>query len=311
MATKQPGLESSRLAVGARAAILCLGSAALTATLMLAQPAPNTPGELGIILFWTLPLAISIGFATAVAPLRLFHISGCLRYTLAPLIGAAVGLLWSVLLFSTFLAPYFGTFSIPVGLVWIVAGSGGLLPLAGDGFPAGKGSFLLALVIATLLSLGVGLGGDRLLIVAYEERTVDTVWIRWYPGPQPLELDPRLAGELTIEERGRLNEMDLTGHLDWQLSSTQERGPQSRMVILMQVPVAEPMDLALPAREPVIYIQQADGSWIIDPPDALLMDRSIRLAPDPGRPQDTAAFLKVPGGTVMFGGINWTIEPLP
>jgi len=293
------------------AAALCLSSAALTAALMLGQPGLNTPGELGIILFWTTPLAIASGLAVGLAAPLISRIGGCLRYTLAPVIGATAGFIWGAVVLTAFLSPFFGTFSIPVGLVWVVAGITGFLPIAAGGSRRAAGGWLMLAGTAGVISLIVGLTGDRLLASLYQERTVDTVWIRWFPGSQPLDFDPRLQEELTQQERNRLLEIGVTGRLDWQGSDRLERGPESRLVILMQLPVAEPIDLALPAGEPVIYIQRADGSWLIDPPDAPLMDRSIRLAPDPDKLQDTGAFLKVPGGTVMFGGINWTVEQLP
>jgi len=152
---------------------------------------------------------------------------------------------------------------------------------------------------------------DALAMAVYQERTVQTVWVRWYPGNQALRLDSHLVEELTTEERERLTELGITGYLDWRLSSTLERGPFSRIIIIMQRPISDPVELALPEREPVIYVQQPDGTWIVDPPGAAMLEKTIRLAQDPDRPQATAAFLKVPGGTVIFGGIDWSADPPP
>jgi len=306
-----PRLQGAHLSDGVRSAILCLASAALTAAVMLASPTLNTPGELLMILFWTAPLALSLGLGAAIAPKGIRRIAGVPRYALAVLLGAGAGFLWGIVVFSAFLSPYFGTFSIPVGLVWMVAGVSGFLPVAGADSPHRRRSFLTAITITTLASVAVGLGADTMSKAVNQERTVETVWVRWYPGPQALELEDHLASMLSPAEKERLSEMGITGYLDWRLSSTRERGPLSRMIVIMQRPIALPVDLALPEREPVIYVQQSDGSWIVDPPGAAMLEKTIRLAQDPDRPQATVAFLKVPGGTVIFGGIDWSADPPP
>ena len=306
-----PRLLAVDVARGMRSAIFSFGSAGLAAAIMLARPAPSPPGELRMVVFWTVPLALFVGAGAAVAPRRCLRLAGYLRYALAALVGAACGILWGIIVFSIFLSPYFGTFSIPVGPVWVVAGISGSLPAAAGGPSRSLRSFLVAAIIASLASVAVGLGADALAMAVYQERTVQTVWVRWYPGNQALRLDSHLVEELTIEERERLTELGITGYLDWRLSSTLERGPFSRIIIIMQRPISEPVELALPEREPVIYVQQPDGTWIVDPPGAAMLEKTIRLAQDPDRPQATAAFLKVPGGTVIFGGIDWSADPPP
>ena len=82
------------------------------------------------------------------------------------------------------------------------------------------------------------------------------------------------------------------------------------MVIVMQQQIEEPVELPIPADQPVIYIQQKDGSWLRDPPNASVLAKNLRLEINPNRPNITMAALAVPGAITRFGAIDWS-DPHP
>lgn len=294
-----------------RALVFCLCASGLVAALLIASPSPNTPGELGLVLFWTVPFAIGLALASPAAMALFSRFPRFFSYGLAMVLGVVAGFLWGSCVFSVFINPYlFGTFSIPIGFVWGVGGISGLVAIAGIGSRAKRGNLLIEIAVVGAICLAVGLGSDSFVIWLLGEREVDMVWIKWRPGSEALVLDSRLQNYLTEDEQARLLAMNLGGRLEWQRTALRGRGPSSRMVIVMQHQLDEPVELPLPAERGVIYIQEQEG-WRMDPSDAPTVRKTLRLEIDPGFPNTTLAVLKEPGGTSGFTAMSWGGPPPP
>lgn len=101
--------------------------------------------------------------------------------------------------------------------------------------------------------------------------------------------------------------MNLGGQIDFVGTGGAGRGPKSRMVIIMQQQLQQPIDLAIPVQS-IIYVQEK-GGWRKDPSDAPTIQQSIHLKVSPGEPQLTQGWMEIPGGNTTVGGIYWGDRP--
>ena len=264
-----------------------------------------------MILFWSVLFAISIALAALVLGLFVSQMSRIASYPLAILAGMVCGYLWERTIYFLFVNPMFGSFSIPVFFTWVAGGIAGFVSIAGLGSRTGKGNNIFEIFLAISFVILIGMKSNNLVEMIYQARQVNTVWIKWDSSPGDLILGPHLQDELTADELATIKAMRLNGLLEWKLTSNLEKGPISRMVIILQQPVTKSVDLKLPKESPVIYIQQIDGSFVMLPQEAPLLMRSLRIGPDPNFPGVTSGFLKVPQGTHIFGAIDWGKDPTP
>ncbi len=226
-------------------------------------------------------------------------------YLLAIPLGIFGAYLWERTVYLFFINPFYGTFSIPVFFVWLAGGVSSMIAIAGLGSRRQRAVLWLEVVLVGAVALGIGVGSDDIVNWAFEARQIQIVWVRWHRGTQPLELDRRLPKHLTAEEVQRLRRLGLTGHLEWRATVREGQGPPSRVVIVAHRMIEGEVELRLPAEESVIYIQQEDGTWQMEPPDAPLLRRTITLGPIPVFPTTISAFIKVPGGTVIASGVTF------
>jgi hypothetical protein len=298
-----------------RAGLFSLGASVLTAFLMMATIKPFAPGDILPCTFWALVLALGMALISP-ASARLFsRLPLLINYGLAIVMGGIIGFVFSLCLYSTFFNPYFGTFSIPVMFAWILGGASGLITVAGTNSKNGKGNKLIETVVVVVLCLVVGLMSDKFILRLDNERKADIVWIRWFPDKNAVVLDPNLFLYIPQEELARLQDLDLIGHLQWFKGKLEtiggDKAPISHMIIIMQEQIMDPIELRLPADDDVVLIYIQDkNEWRMDPPDAALLEQSLRLEVNPDRPSQVIATIKVPGGTDRFGAIDWAF-PTP
>jgi hypothetical protein len=294
-----------------RAGLFCLSASILTTILLERQNEAGFPGELPMIIFWSIPFAISIALAALVLGLFISPLSRIASYPLAILVGMAGGYLWERTVYLLFVNPMFGSFSIPVFFTWVAGGIAGLVSIAGLGSRAGKGNNIFEIFLAIFFVVLIGMESNDLVEMIYQSRQVNIVWIKWAPSPGGLILGPHVQDELTVDELVRIKAMKLKGFLEWKETSNLEKGPISRMVIILQQPVMKPVELKLPKESSVIYVQQLDGSFVMLPQEAPLLRRTLRIGPDPNFPGVTSGYLKIPQGTHIFGAMDWGKDPTP
>ncbi len=126
---------------------------------------------------------------------------------------------------------------------------------------------------------------------------------------------PTLADDLELltdaEEEMLLSDMSLGGEIDVFRYFSTGRGTGSRIVLILQKPVEEPVRLPIPRDGSVIYIQEATGWKSIPGSIATLDDLHILVETvQEGGLLTTKAKLVLPrGGTELMGGVGWTPEP--
>jgi hypothetical protein len=291
-----------------RAGLFCLGASTLAAFFLEKQYGGGFPGELVMIVFWSIPFASTLALAVLVIGLVFSPFPRSLSYGLATLLGVVAGYFWERGVYTIFINPFFGVFSVPVFFAWAAGGIAGMVAVAGWRSRAGKGNLILEVLLAVLLTMLIGLGSKSLVGEIYQARHVNIVWIKWEPGPGELVLGRRVDEQLTSGELESIRAEGLGGHLEWKVTANQGDGLVSRMVIILQQPVLNPVELMVPEEQAVIYIQQSDGSFVMRPSDAPLLSRSLRLAPNSVMPEVTTGYLTIPQGTTTMGGINWSRE---
>ncbi len=286
-----------------RAGLFSLGASVLVGALLIARSRVNATGDVIPFLFWTVLFALGI-VVVSIPATRLFSRlpTRLLSYPLAIVLGTFVSFAFGVVASLFWI---FGGFSFPVGFAWMAGGISGLVAVAGVGSRAQKGNLLLESVLAGLVCFGLAFNSDAFIVRLFDERQIDIVWVKWKPGPEQLVLDKRLMDYLTDEEQTHLLTMNLGGHLIWKGTGGEgQRGPKSRMVIVMQQQLKEPIKLLLPERW-VIYVQEQNG-WRKEPPGAPTVRKTLGLEIDTNSPQVTRFVWEYPGGISHFGGFDWS-----
>jgi hypothetical protein len=142
-------------------------------------------------------------------------------------------------------------------------------------------------------------------------RDVTMISAVWQPGEAPLSLVDDLDLLTDAEEAMLLSDMSLGGEIDVFRYFSTGRGTGSRIVLILQRPVEEPVRLPIPRDGSVIYIQEATGWKSIPGSTTTLDDRHILVETvQEGGLLTTKAKLVLPrGGTELMGGVGWTPEP--
>lgn len=295
-----------------RSGLICLGTSGLTGIIMLIDRDPFVPGDVFPFISWSFFFALGLALVSPSVTRILFELPEILRYGVAVMLGGLAGLLFPLLLYSTILNPYYGTFSIPVGLAWAAGGASGLIGIASTSLWSHKtGAFVQVLVIG-VLCLGAGFLSDELVAKITSARRVEIVWIRWRPGDDRVVLDSRLEDFLSKTELARLQKLGLNGYLEWEGERIDGVNavsiPTSRAIIVMQNQIVDPVDLPLPADDDIalIHIQERNG-WRMDPPGAPGSDQTLHLEVNPSHPSQTMASVKVPGGEEKYRAIDWNV----
>jgi len=133
----------------------------------------------------------------------------------------------------------------------------------------------------------------------------------WEPNSGPLTVIDDLE-VLTNEEESLFQDAEnLSGKIDIFRYSSTGRGTGSRIILVLQKPVDDPVRLAIPKDESVIYIQEDDGWRSIPSSFPTLNDLHILVETiKKGELYTTEAKIVLPrGGTELIGGVGWTPEP--
>ncbi len=98
-----------------RAGLASLGVSILIITLLMSlSDSHEFVGEIATLTLLTIPLTLALSL---VAPLLLHIRTSLTRHILAVLLGIGLGLGWSNIVYSVFVNPFFGIFTVPTGLI--------------------------------------------------------------------------------------------------------------------------------------------------------------------------------------------------
>lgn len=131
-----------------------------------------------------------------------------------------------------------------------------------------------------------------------QDQQIEVKSVKWKPAPGELRSVEVLGHSLTNADVERLRQLGLSGTVTFASSGiygseafgTNKGKPQASVLIVLQRPVKEPVNLAQPDQTTVIYIQSDEG-WRLHPSDAKTLQRKIRLSPDPRHPESATLYM--------------------
>lgn len=269
-------------------AVVCFLTAAVMSGIIVVINMGFGASDLLPFLVWSLPFAIVIALVKKGLMDILHQLSLLLRYIVAAVIGIIGGVLWTYIV-AFFLGEWFGAFSFPVLPCWIASGASGLIigtsSHKNEGRPA---------VIELLLVIMIGLCSmtvpKYLFDSSSNNQKIEVVSVKWKSSLDPLTVQD--SSNLNVPDNSRLSNEDMTnleslglsGQIDYAGSSGfVGRGKPTRVLIVMQHQLKEPVELKQPNGVNVIYIQNEDG-WKMYPSDAPTLERDIRLWADERNP---------------------------
>lgn len=239
-------------------------------------------GDLWAFFVWSLPFAGLTALAGRAISGLLQPRHPLLQYLIFALAGYASALLWSPVVWAV-TNPWFGTFSFPVLLCWLVGGVCGLMfsaqaansKLRGINIMWLGNCFFFALVPFAMFA---ALGWVR------SEQKISVTFLQWERGPQLLAADTSYP--IPDSDLDFLRSLGITGTVRNVDSGTYGRGSRkARVVLVAYKPVDEPIELRQPDGLEIFYIQGENG-WTMYPADASTLDRKIRLWPDDDHPNN-------------------------
>lgn len=155
--------------------------------------------------------------------------------------------------------------------------------------------------VSVLIGSLVLLASTTLSVVSskyQQEQLVEVKSVKWQPGSGGLRAIEVLGHSLTSTEIERLKALGLRGAVAFAGSGiygsgpagTNEGRPHASVLIVLQRPVKETVNLAQPDRTDVIYLQTDEG-WRMFPADAKTLPRKIQLYPDPRDPEFATLYM--------------------
>ncbi len=247
--------------------------------------------------FWTIPLALAVGFLNLILFGVYTRQTSTRKYLLA--IGVGVGLGIECVFFTVLcLGPWMGAFSVPVLPCWLLGGVAGSLSIAlWD--ERWKSWFLQ---IGLVLIVGSGIVLVILPAIAAKithSQTLQLSVLKWTAPETPLKIgniaawDIRPAGVEMLKRngiKGTLAQWDNLGNF------SPNRDPDAQMVVLLQNRPTEMVLLEEPDHCLIIYLQEGK-TWRKIPADAPMLKSKISLIPSETDPlNQTDCWMDISGG---------------
>jgi hypothetical protein len=244
------------------------------------------------VICFGIPLAALLGLAAA---------TPCIATTVrsyptpsAVLVGAVLGLLYTILLFRYVARADLGIL-VQAASCWVAAGICAMLVLA----ISGRSRRLLAIAGVCLVAIFVPKPVFNMLTHVQQLTVAFIIPSSGREGPAhpnainfPSDEEARAVGKEAIE---RVQALGLRRDFRVAYLSRQGRGKQSLAVIVMLGPVEGRAALAEPNGSTIVYVQQG-GSWSRYPPDAPTLRRSIEIWSARGR-NDAFVYFSIPDAT--------------
>jgi hypothetical protein len=133
--------------------------------------------------------------------------------------------------------------------------------------------------------------------------------LRWDPARSPLVIvqQKQVPGapdmNLSKEDIQRIKDTRITGTVSvYVANGLYGRGKKSCVILIMQGPVHDPVELRQPDASSIVYVQERE-QWRMFPPNARTLERTIRISPD-------MLMVKLSTGAAQGFGISWPKEVL-
>ena len=302
-------LKSVPIVTGFRAAGICfLVSSAIGLGFVLRQRGFGA-SDLPPFLLWSLAFSSAVGVSNAFLAKWVTNTSSIpwARCMLALAVAVGLVVVWSSLV-NLVLGPWALAFGFPITPAWIagaltgtfivtclsvVPTGGGLIWIAGIGVAVALVTVVITEPIASLLT------GDQ---------QVTVMFARLEPGGIGLVIEDDL--ELLSEELKALAEgSGIRGLLRIQGGSVEGSGPLSSALVIMETQIGSPVELALPDRSMVVYVQQG-SDWLRFPADTPTLSRRILLHPESGIDWNTTVYAVelATGGLSGGDAVSWPAD---
>jgi hypothetical protein len=133
----------------------------------------------------------------------------------------------------------------------------------------------------------------------------------WTPSASPLVIEeprqPPPEMRLSPQEVQQIKDTGITGMLftfGGFTANSYRRDKKSRVILIMQRPVNEAIELNEPDATSIVYIQ--DGTrWRMFPPHAATLQRTIRIEPEADDPNQTSVLAELSTGARQGFGVWW------
>jgi hypothetical protein len=222
------------------------------------------------------------------------------------------GIVWQGVVYSIFLNPVLGTFSVPLDWIWIAGGLCSLTSTITSQIKSFRSRWTIEIAILIGVSMTFGFSRPLLDTLFFDRRTVEITWIRWKPDSGPTRFNAFATRSLTSEGLSRLAALNLGGYLEVQQIISRGEGPVVRVVIIIQKPINDSIQLQIPSQDTVVFVQQSDGTWQTSTTVGTTLQQTIVLEQDSSNTDVTRARLTFPGGNYLsIGGINWRFDSSP
>lgn len=267
-----------------QAAVVCFIVSLLVAVTFIARNAGFGASDLRAFLFWSLPFALGVGSINLTKLYGFLHLY--LKYLVAIIVGIAMGILWTFIV-SGFLGQWFNSFSFPVFSCWAAGSASAMVIAVGTSMKMRKAHFIIEFIIIILICSFAAIGTEPLLRQMANDQYLETIFVEWKPGSNPLSIDGYDKEQwLTENELAKLRNSGITGELFVRGTFISGKGKHVRAVILMQHQVRELVKLAQPNGEDVIYVQHGD-TWEKYPSNAPLLNSFMYLDISPNNKKAT------------------------
>jgi hypothetical protein len=230
--------------------------------------------DLPVFFLGTLPLAILIGFLSAVLGRQELKLPNSARYALGLAMGAVFGFLWAAAL-SLGAVPWFAALHLPLVACWVGAGIAGLVSGL-TMWPAG--GKIPELVLLCLLAVAVVACYEPVRQMFSGDEQLTIVFVRWWPDastPPGAASDPRLSPAV----RKALSAAGIQGRLEFAGKAVHGRGKHSLAVFALSGPLRGRMTVAIPDHDTIAYVQRASALEMV-PENSPTLERTMDLYPD-------------------------------
>ncbi|HKW97443.1 MAG TPA: hypothetical protein VJN43_06895 [Bryobacteraceae bacterium] len=129
----------------------------------------------------------------------------------------------------------------------------------------------------------------------------------WTPSNGPLAIDPMpnpAAAILSDQAIRQIRATGIGGTVSSFGSGRYGSGKKSAVILVMQRPIHEPVELREPDASSVVYVQEADG-WKMFPPNAPRIRRTIRIEPLPEDHRQSIVMVELATGARQGFGVWW------
>lgn len=233
-------------------------------------------------IFWTLIFSVLLGVISIPLKLLLSNLNSYLQYIIYIILGIFIGLLWTLFV-AYILGPWFASFRAPLFICWLTGSLSSMIFLAGNIGIKLEAShklryILVKIVIILIICFGIIFGSQPILTYLTHDRTLTLVAVKWYVFDSFNLTDP--IGVLSPNQKSLIRDLGVKGNMKVDFTTTTGYGDSTGLIIILKSPVRKTVNLRLPDRGNVVYLQMRDTAFRYLPADVNFSDRTIELYTD-------------------------------